>query len=134
MKELYDIKVASRLADFRAEFIDSVQEQAAKKLKMQQAALSKYENAKMRIPFTLVNKLVKEFDLNAAWLTTGIGPKLSKNAPKQNLITDLNALNTELSALKKSIAMVEANQTYLIRLVDQQNKTIERLEREIAHK
>lgn len=134
MAEFYDIKMANRLVDFRSRYIDQNQEQAAVKLKIQQSTLSKYENGKLKIPFKLTTKLINEYYLNPVWLTTGIGPKVIKDAPKQNLISDLNELNIELGVLKKSIAMIEANHTYLIRLIEQQNKTIERLEREISNK
>lgn len=118
-KKSHDPIIANRLKIFREQYIDKSQNQASKKLGIAQSALSYMENGMTPIYFKFISQLVKEFHLNQDWLTTGNGKPTEKNPSKPTLLTDLNALNEELSLLKKQIQMMEANQNYMLKIINE---------------
>jgi transcriptional regulator with XRE-family HTH domain len=120
-------EVANRLAMFRKEHIDKSQNKAAKILGMAQSTLSEMESGKSEIKYTLMEKFMKEYGLNLEWLSTGKGKMIAKAETKTNLITDINLINQELHALRKTVELFEMNQRILTNLV-------KRLEKKIAAK
>ncbi|AMR34195.1 hypothetical protein A0256_23445 [Mucilaginibacter sp. PAMC 26640] len=134
MEELYDIKAASRFVSFRKEYISPSQNKAAAILQINQGTLSKMERGMLKIPFDLVSRLAKEYHLNTEWLAKGTGGKLDKNPPKQKLLTDINALNAEMENLKKAIKIMELNQSHLMKIIERQDKVLERLQKEFDNK
>jgi transcriptional regulator with XRE-family HTH domain len=121
----FNLKVyGDRLAEFRQRYIHKSQTKASELLQISQSSLSYMENGKSSISFELLTKLVKDYKLNQDWLTNGNGTPIDKNPPKATLLTDLNALNLELTALKKHIQFVEANQNYMLKIFERLEKKI----------
>jgi transcriptional regulator with XRE-family HTH domain len=121
----HDKAIATRLSMFRKQFVHKSQNQAAKMLGLTQSYLSYMENAKLPIRLEFVAKLVKEYGLNQEWLSHGKGEPKDKNPPKDNLITDINAINEELALLHKQIRMMESNHNYLLKIIERLEKKID---------
>ncbi|WP_114937521.1 helix-turn-helix domain-containing protein [Mucilaginibacter endophyticus] len=131
-QQVHDKMLANRLQIFRQQYIDKSQNEAAKKLEIAQSALSYLESGRTPIKHEFIAKLVKEYGLNQDWFTSGHGKPQDKNPAKATLITDLNSLNEELNVLKKHIKIMEANTNHLFKVIGQQGKQIEALEKKLS--
>jgi transcriptional regulator with XRE-family HTH domain len=116
---------AARFAFFRKKHIHKTQIEASEMLGISQAGLSNIESGKAPVTFELLTKLIKDFKLNQEWFTDGHGKPIEKNPPKSTLLTDLNALNLELESLKKHLKFMEANQMYILNLIERLEKKVD---------
>jgi transcriptional regulator with XRE-family HTH domain len=121
----HDKILANRLQVFRKQYIDKSQNKAAEKLGIPQSTLSFMESGKLAIRFEFIDKLVKGWKLNADWFRTGNGNPIDKTPPKENLITDINALNEEMLLLKKQILILEVKQNKFIEQIERLLKQLE---------
>lgn len=132
--EIFDKDIAKRLYEFRTLFVDKSQRQAALKLGITNAWLSYAENGKRRVRMDLVEKLVKDYDLNSEWFTTGKGPKQAKTKEKPTAASSLSSVHQEVLLIKKTLTIFEANLTHAYKLIETQGKIIEDLQRQLAEK
>lgn len=131
---IFDKDIAKRLYEFRTIFVDKSQRKAAEKLGITNAWLSYAESGQRRVRMDLVEKLVKDYDLNSEWFTTGKGPKQTKNPEKPTAASSLSAVHQEVLIIKKTLTIFEANLTHAFKLIETQGKVIEELQRQLAEK
>ncbi|WGQ09106.1 helix-turn-helix transcriptional regulator [Pedobacter gandavensis] len=132
--EIFNNDIAKRLYEFRTLYVDKSQRQAAKKLGITNAWLSYAESGQRRVRMDLVEKLVKDYDLNSDWLTTGKGKKQVKTIDKPTAASSLSSVHQEVLLIKKTLTIFEANLTHAYKLIETQGKVIEELQRQLAEK
>lgn len=125
----YDKDIAKRFAQFRLKYIADSQAQAARELKCNQAKISLIESAGQSVDYKFVALLIKKYQLNAEWLSTGIGNMRLKQEPQKagELITNIADLKSEIEILKKAIMIMQVNQNHFIKVIqkfmDENNKS-----------
>lgn len=129
--DIFDNGVANRFHEFRVKYIDKGQEEAAKKLGVSQSWLSYAESGKRRIRLDVVETMVQKFHLNTEWLTTGRGPKQTKNPEKPTAASSLSGIATEVSIIRKTLEIFEANLAHAYTLIERQNLIIEDLKNQV---
>ncbi|MNR61384.1 hypothetical protein D3C85_1831280 [compost metagenome] len=78
--------------------------------------------------------MVRLFDLNSEWLSTGLGPMQTKTPEKPTAATSLSAVLREVLIIKKTLSVFEANLTQAYKLIEAQNKIIEDLQNKLSKK
>ncbi|SMC52336.1 helix-turn-helix domain-containing protein [Pedobacter nyackensis] len=132
--EIFSMDIAKRLYEFRTLFISKSQKEAAEKLDITPAWLSYMESGKRRVRMDVVEKMVRLFDLNAEWLSNGLGSKQTKTPNKPTAASSLSAVHQEVLIIKKTLSVFEANLTQAYKLIEAQNKIIEDLQNKLAKK
>ena len=88
MMERSNKNVGQRLKLLR-ETLNLSQAKLAKKLKVSQSAISKWESGERDIPTAILVRLKKEFGVNLNWLLSGEGKMFSANSEPTNLTPEL---------------------------------------------
>lgn len=131
---IFDKDIAKRLYEFRTLYISKSQKEAAEKLGITAAWLSYAESGQRRVRMDLVEKMVKDYDLNSEWFSTGLGPKQTKTPEKPTAASSLSTVHQEVMIIKKTLTVFEANLTHAYKLIETQGKIIEELQRQLAEK
>ncbi|MEJ2905034.1 helix-turn-helix transcriptional regulator [Pedobacter panaciterrae] len=129
--EIFDKDIAKRLYEFRTLFVSKSQKEAAEKLGLTPAWLSYAENGLRRVRMDVVEKLVKQYDLNMEWFTTGLGPKQNKNQAKPTAGSSLSSVHQEVLLIRKTLSIFEANLTQAFKIIETQQKQIDDLTKKL---
>lgn len=128
---IFDKNIAKRFYDFRMTFISESQKEAADLLGTSSAMLSYYESGKRRVRMDIVQKMVVKFDLNSEWLATGLGNKQSKTPAKPTAASSLQSVHQDVTLIKKTLSIYEANLNHAYEVIESQSKAIELLRDEL---
>lgn len=120
--------IRMRFIHFRTTYIDKSQRQAAKDLEVAKSILSKAESGERPINLTLFNAFVTKFGMDPTWAITGEGSPILEKPAKSNLLTDISAINCEITVLKQYIKVMEVRHNRLSDLVDKLQKQIDNTE------
>ena len=120
--------LAKRFSHFRVKYIDKDQTTASEKLGIAQSTLSIIESGKRKVSFTLTQKLINEYNLNAEWLATGKGLERLDGKTADTARASLQNLYIEVQSIKKGIAMMEANMNHFIKVIERMEVRMEKAE------
>ena len=123
--------LANRFHEFRVKHISENQIEAAKKLGTSQSWLSYAESGQRRIRLDVVETMVRDFDLNSEWLTTGNGPMKNKNPEKRTPSSSLSEVANNVMIIRKTLEVFEANLGHAYSIIETQGKIIEQLQKDI---
>lgn len=106
--ELFDKQINQRFALFCNKYIGKTQAEVAEVCECSQKHISIVFNMKAPVSLNMVLMLTKKKDLNYDWLTTGLGPLKRKELPKENLITNIYDLQSEMLVMRKYIEQMQS--------------------------
>jgi hypothetical protein len=127
--QVVDIEMAKRFAWFRNEYVSEKQIEASKLINCSQGKLSEIEAAKRKIDFKTLRTLSSKYGLNTDWLATGYGEPIIEvqeslppddiNAKMKHFEKEVRELKTVVLDMERAIKLMEANQTYFIKRMEQ---------------
>jgi len=129
--DLFDKDIAKRLFTFRTKHIAKQQKKAAELIGISPPWLSFMESGKRRVRMDIVETLVKKFNLNPEWFATGNGPEKLSSPAKVTPATSLNNIHDEVLVIKNMLEMFEANLTHAYKIIENQGKQIETLQKQL---
>ena len=118
-----NLDVNKRLLEFRKKFVDKNQVIAAEAMDTFQSNLSYIEGGKRAVPAAMVSVLVDKFKLNANWLLTGEGNPQTDAPEGKTILMTMRDAQTKITSLERKVAILEANQTQLMKFVERMLKT-----------
>jgi transcriptional regulator with XRE-family HTH domain len=124
-----DRELAKRFHDFRTKHISTNMNEAARLLGVSQGYLSKIESGAKGIGYSMIQKMITDYQLNAEWLTSGHLPMQNDiEKPKSDLVKDVSSLLQEIELLKKTILIMQKNQEHFINRIAQKMELFDRME------
>lgn len=119
-------EINARLVTFVKKYVHKSQEHAAALLNTSQSTLSNVFIGKRPPSANLWNALITKYKMNQDWVINGTGPQIMKEVEdKKSLIKDIGALQVEITGLKRKMAIYEANQEHLFKVVERLSKRLD---------
>lgn len=125
---IFEKDFANNFRKFRIKFIDKKQKDAAEKIGITKGHLSNIELNRYKPSLDLVDLLIKRYNLNIEWLTTGLGDMQTTGPAKPTAATSLQQAHTDIETMQKSMKLLHSKITTLLGIVEKQEKRIEALE------
>ena len=126
----HDINKATRLRNFRIQFVNKNLTLAARDLGISKSTLSEVERGLKPINMVIMDVFISKYNLNAEWLTSGLGDKQIKGKAKPTAATSLMTAHDEILNIKQFLKGMEARETSLWNRLDALQKRMDRLEEE----
>ena len=94
-----DQNLAKRFVQFCDEVVGGTQSDQAEVCECTQKHISELRSGKKSISADIIRHLYKKKDLNIVWFFDGVGPKLRRENPKENLVSNVSDLKAEILIL-----------------------------------
>jgi len=127
----YSLDKAKRFSYFRKKFIAKTQAEAATKLGVHQALISFIEKGKRPITFDMIDRMIKDYNLNSDWLLADEGDPQSNIEEKKTAKNSLQAAHTDINHLLKTIKILHANINHYSKVMSMMDAKMEKMEERI---
>lgn len=112
---------------FRIKHIDKAQNVAAEKLGITKGHLSNIENGYKRPSLELMEKLIREYNINVEWLSTGIGNEQTTGPERPTAANSLSQAHTDIFEMRRAMQILHVHQNQLFDIIEKQQKQIDEL-------
>lgn len=129
-----DLGMAKRFAEFRKKYVHKKQLHAAPLLDVSQSTLSVLEKGARQIPFELIQKLEKDFQLNYKWLTSAQKPIQLEKVKKTNTLLSTFEMQDMIYSLTKQVEILTLNLNRSWTMLERQGVRLEQIEQELRQK
>jgi len=125
----FDLGRAERFRYFRKKYVANGMQNAEKLLTIGKTRISRIEKGEEQIPITIIDLLVKDFDLNRDWLLENKGNPIKNDQTIKTGLQSTMQMGDRIDALNTKIRLLEANLNHAHYVIDTINKRLDRLEK-----
>lgn len=133
-KSKHDIEKATRLRNFRIQFVNPSLTAAARELGINKSTLSEVERGLKPINMMIMDAFISKYSLNAEYLTSGLGDKQIKGKAKPTAASSLSAAHDEILNIKQFLKGMEARETSLWKHIESLEKKVSALESQLQNR